>query len=68
MSPTHIVTQTLKYEQREDEIATLARVIHLLGYKDIPEALNILMEWRNSLIDAQQPVLKQYDPREERAR
>jgi hypothetical protein len=68
MSPTHIVTQTLKYEQREDEIATLARAIDLLGKKDIPEALLLLMAWRNALIDAQQPVLKQYDPREERAR
>ena len=59
-------TQTLKYQQREEEIADLARAIDLLGKRNIASALEILMAYRNRLMDAQTPVLKLYDPREER--
>lgn len=61
-----IITQTLKYAHREEDIATLAHAIDLLGKKDIPAALEVLMAYRDRLMEAQTPVLKLYDPREER--
>jgi hypothetical protein len=57
--------QTLKYEHREGDIKILARALDLLGKKDIPAAIEVLMAYRNNLIESQVPTLKQYDPRED---
>jgi len=59
-------TQTLKYLHREEDIKTIARALDLLGKHCVPEAIEILMAYRNALMDSQQPMLKQYEPREDR--
>lgn len=61
-------TQTLKYERREDDIATLARAIDMLGRGEVPAAIEVLMEYRNNLMESQIPKIKDYDQREERLR
>jgi hypothetical protein len=63
-----ITTQTLKYERREDDIATLAKVIDLLGREDVPAAIEVLMAYRNNLMESQMPKLKDYNQFEERLR
>lgn len=57
-------TQTLQYKHREDDIKVIAYVLDLLGKRNVPEAITVLMSYRDELMD-QQPVLKQYDPRED---
>ena len=66
--PTHQVTQTLRYAHREDDIATLGRAIDLLGKRNLADAIEVLQGLRDRLMDAQKPVLKQYDPREDHPR
>jgi hypothetical protein len=57
-------THTLKYAHRENDIKILAHAIDLLGKKDIAQAIEILMAYRNQLLESQIPTVKQYDPRE----
>jgi len=54
-------TQTLQYEHCEDDIATIAKAIDLLGHKQVNEAIEVLMDYRNRLQDMQKPKVKDYN-------
>ncbi len=64
--PTHLVQQMLSYDDNKEAIEILGQAIDLLGHKDIAGALDVLMAYRNHLQDSQRPILKQYDPRQDR--
>lgn len=61
-----IITQTLRYSHREHDIKTIARALDFLAHHQTTEAIEVLMAYRNELMESQTPVLKQYDPREDR--
>ena len=61
-------TQVLKYEKREDDIAVIAKALDLLGHGDVPAAIEVLMEYRNNLIESQHPRTERYIPSLERVR
>lgn len=61
-----ITTETLQYSHREEDIKTIARALDLLGRKNVAAAIEVLMAYRDQLMDSQRPVRKQYDPREAR--
>ena len=55
--------QMLRYAHREEDIATIAEAIDLLGKGDSIRAIDILMGYRNRLQEMQQPELLDYDQR-----
>lgn len=65
--PQHFVQQMLTYEDNQEAIEVLGTAIDQLGKQHDPAAaLETLMRYRDHLMACQRPVLKQYDPREDR--
>lgn len=61
---THISTQTLKYEDRKDDIAAVCEALDLLRENRVDEAKRCLVILHASLLQAQTPRLALYDQRE----
>ena len=64
--PSFIRTQTLEYREHREELDVLARALNLLEDRDVNGAIQVLLARHDHLIASQRPVLKDYDPRQER--
>lgn len=60
----HISTQTLKYEERSDDIAAVVGVIALLEDNRVEEAKRRLVIFHAALLAAQTPAVVPYDQRQ----